>query len=86
MNSVKMTVGENKKAHLESVITYEHPEVGLVTMRFEGFLPAIDEHGMPDPDTADAGDLTITISAANDPDGPYVFIIDTATGQWKQDQ
>ena len=87
MNVVKMTVNEsNKKAHLESVITYDHPEVGLVTMRFDGFLPAVDEHGMPDPDSADAGDLTISISAENDPDGPYNFIIDLATGKWAEDK
>ncbi len=86
MKSVKMTVDENLKTHIESLVTYHHPEVGLVSMRFEGFLPAIDEHGMPDPDSADAGDLTITISAENDPDGPYVFIIDTATGQWTEDK
>lgn len=87
MNSVKMTVNEtDKKAHLESVITYEDPEGGLITIRFDGFLPALATPVTLDPDSADVTDLSIVISASNFPGDENPYVIDSGTGKWTLDK
>lgn len=84
MNSVKMTVNEtNKKAHLEGVVSYEHPEAGLVTIRFDGVIPGVDEDGAFDPEGADASDLAIIVTASNYPGDDQIYTIGIGTGQWE---
>lgn len=86
MNAVKLTVNElDKKAHLESIVTFDDPDAGTIAIRFDGFLPGVKMPGPLDLDSADVGDLTITVTAPV-LEEPLVYIIDTATGQWTLDK
>lgn len=86
MKAVKMTVNEpDKKVRLESVVTFDDPDVGTITIHFNGFLPGVKMPGPLDPDSADVGDLTITVTAPV-LEEPLVYIIDTDTGQWTLDK